>query len=89
MGIPAYPSISAVPEAVDMAVIVTPTATVLSWQKSVAKGVKSLVVISAGFAELGTPEAIEAEHALANVAKDYSMKLIGPNCLGILRPSVD
>ncbi len=89
MGIPAYPSISAVPEAVDMAVIVTPAATVLELAKECGKkGVKSLVVISAGFAELGTPEAIEAEHALANVAKDYSMKLIGPNCLGILRPSI-
>lgn len=89
LGIPAFPSIAAVPESVDMAVIVTPAATVLELAKECGKkGVKSLVVISAGFAELGTPEAIESEHVLANVAKEYSMNLVGPNCLGILRPSI-
>lgn len=85
----AYPSITDIPDAVEMAVVVVPAAIV----ESVAiecgkKGVKELVVISAGFGEIGTEEGKNREASLKKIVNDYGMRLIGPNCLGLLRPNI-
>lgn len=87
MGVKAYASVADVPSSIDMAIVVTPASTVLDLAKECAKKkVKTLVVISAGFGELGTKEGHDAESTLAEIAKESGMRLIGPNCLGIVRP---
>jgi acetyl coenzyme A synthetase (ADP forming)-like protein len=80
----AYPSIEAVPGPVDLAVIIVPAATVIEVASECArKGVKALVVISAGFSETG--EAGKGRQAeLLSVCRSAGMRLIGPNCMGIV-----
>src|SRR2546426_3250218 len=82
--IPAYPSIAAVPGPVDLGVIVIPAAQVLEAAAACGeKGVKALIVISAGFKETGD-EGLKRELALFEVVRRYDMRLVGPNCLGIV-----
>jgi acetate---CoA ligase (ADP-forming) len=82
--IAAYPDIAAIPGPVDLGVIVIPADHVLEAAKACGeKGVKALVVISAGFKETGEHgKARELE--LLEVARRYDMRLVGPNCLGIV-----
>jgi len=81
--VPCYPSIEVIPGPVDLAVIVVPATNVIEVTTACArKGVKALVVISAGFSETGTEgKARQAE--LLNVCRSAGMRLIGPNCMGI------
>lgn len=82
--LPAYPSIDAVPGEVDLAFIVVPSSGVLEAVEACGKkGVKALVVISAGFKEIGE-EGAKRETALREIVRRYKMRLVGPNCLGIL-----
>lgn len=87
--VPAYPSIDAIPGPVDLAVIVVPAAKVVEVAASCArKGVKALVVISAGFSETGKDgKALQAE--LVSVCRGAGMRLIGPNCMGIANTNPD
>jgi acetyltransferase len=86
LGIRAYPSLSEVPEKVDLAVIVTPAPGVPGIIKeSVDAGVKGAVVISAGFKETG-PEGVELERQVLEYARRGNMRVIGPNCLGVMSP---
>lgn len=89
MGRKCSASVGAIPDAVDLAIIVTPAATVSGIAEECGKKkVKTLVVISAGFKELGTKEGREREQQLTGISQKYNMSLVGPNCLGILRPSL-
>ncbi len=82
--IPAYPNIAAVPGEVDLAVIVIPAAHVLEAAAACGeRGVKALLVISAGFRETGE-EGLKRETGLLEIVRRYDMRLVGPNCLGIL-----
>ncbi|MGE5180150.1 MAG: acetate--CoA ligase family protein [Bacteroidota bacterium] len=82
--VPAYPTIEAVPGEVDLAIIVVPAAAVLDAAEACGKkGVKALVVITAGFKEIGG-EGAQREGRLRALVKQYGMRLVGPNCLGIL-----
>ncbi|CAN1210983.1 bifunctional acetate--CoA ligase family protein/GNAT family N-acetyltransferase [Tumidithrix helvetica PCC 7403] len=86
MGIKAYPNIAAVPESVDLAIIATPASTVPGiMSECVEAGVKSAVILSAGFKEIG-PLGIELEHQILEQARRGRMRIIGPNCLGIMNP---
>jgi acetate---CoA ligase (ADP-forming) len=79
-----FPSIREVPEPVGLAVIAVPATAVLDLARQCAEvGVRALVVISAGFAETD-PEGAERERELVAVCRASGMRLIGPNCLGIL-----
>jgi acetyltransferase len=85
-GVHCYPSLAAVPaEAVDLAVIATPAATVPAMVKEcVARGVKAAIIISAGFSELGAEgRALEDE---IRASAHGRMRIIGPNCLGVIYP---
>jgi acetyltransferase len=85
LGIHAYKHIGDVPETVDLAVIVTPAPTVPDVVgECVAAGVKGAIVISAGFKEAGAA-GVELERRIAELAHGR-MRLIGPNCLGVMRP---
>lgn len=87
LGIRAYPSIQAVPEKVDLVVITTPAPTVPGIIKDcVDLGIQSAIVISAGFKEIG-PEGAELERQIMVEARRGHMRLIGPNCLGVMSPT--
>lgn len=85
-GLKVFPSISAVPEPVDLAIIVTPAPTVPKLvAECVSAGVKSAIIISAGFKELGAP-GLELEQEILTYARQGNMPIIGPNCLGVMNP---
>src|SRR5215467_2813763 len=81
-----YPNLESLPEPVDLAVIVTPAATVPGVvRECVDRGVRSAIVISAGFKERGA-EGLELERQITSELKRGSMRLVGPNCLGMMNP---
>jgi acetate---CoA ligase (ADP-forming) len=80
----AYRSVADLPEDVEMAVIAVPATSVIDVARECGgRGVRALVVISAGFAEAGS-EGVERERKLVEVCRAAGMRLVGPNCLGIL-----
>ncbi|NJK34862.1 MAG: bifunctional acetate--CoA ligase family protein/GNAT family N-acetyltransferase [Oscillatoriales cyanobacterium SM2_2_1] len=84
LGIKAYASIAHVPDPVDLAVVVTPAATVPAViAECAAVGVRGVIIISAGFKEIGAA-GIALEQAL--MAHRGAMRIIGPNCLGVMNP---
>jgi acetyltransferase len=86
LGIKAYPSIGEVPGKVDLAVIVTPAPTVPGViSECVDAGVKGAIVISAGFKEIGA-QGVELERQVLEQARRGRMRIIGPNCLGVMNP---
>jgi acyl-CoA synthetase (NDP forming) len=88
-GIKAYPSARALPEAVDLAVIAVPRDAVLGVADDCARrGVRALVVITAGFAEVGA-EGRLLQQRLADKVRASGMRMIGPNCLGLLATGPD
>ncbi|MFA5399610.1 MAG: GNAT family N-acetyltransferase [Dehalococcoidia bacterium] len=81
--IKAYPSVLDIPGQVDMAIVAVAAERIQPLiEECGRKGVKSLVIITAGFSEMGG-EGIERERKLLNTAGAYGMRIIGPNCLGI------
>ncbi|MCS6848593.1 MAG: bifunctional acetate--CoA ligase family protein/GNAT family N-acetyltransferase [Anaerolineae bacterium] len=88
LGLPAYPNIATVPKKVDLAVIVTPAPTVPGIiGECVAAGVKAALIISAGFKEIG-PQGAELERQILAQAREAHMRIVGPNCLGIMNTSI-
>ena len=86
LGVKAYKHISEVPEEVDLAVIVTPAQTVPGIIHDCGQeGVKAAIVISAGFKEIG-PAGLELERQTLLEARRGNMRIIGPNCLGVMSP---
>jgi acetyl coenzyme A synthetase (ADP forming)-like protein len=83
-GVAAYASVLDIPGEVEMAVITVPAAAVLeAARQCAAKGVRALIVISAGFAETG-PEGAELQRLLLDVCRQAGMRLVGPNCMGVI-----
>ncbi len=86
LGIKTYPNIAAVPEPVDLAIVITPASTVPGViGECVDAGVKGAIVLSAGFKEIGTTGA-ELEQQVLQQVRRGKMRLIGPNCLGVMNP---
>ncbi len=80
----AYRSVLDVPGRVDLAVIVLPPpASIAAAEQCAARGVRSLVVVSPGFAEVG-PEGAERQRELLAVCRRAGMRLVGPNCMGVM-----
>jgi acetyltransferase len=87
LGIKAYPNLSAIPEVVDLIVVVTPAVSAPAIIKeAVDLGIKSAIIISAGFKETG-PEGVELERQILEHARRGGMRIIGPNCLGVMSPT--
>ena len=83
-GYPVYKNINQLPQGIKLAIIVIPAQFVLEAVEELGKkGVKYAVIISAGFKESGTEGKVR-EQNLANLAKLYGIRIIGPNCLGII-----
>src|SRR5438128_3313035 len=88
LGLKAYKGVGNIPEKVDLAVVATPASTVPSViGECVDAGVKSAIVISAGFRERG-PEGAELERQIQDQLRRGAMRLIGPNCLGVMNPTI-
>jgi acetyl coenzyme A synthetase (ADP forming)-like protein len=84
LGVQAHPRLSALPGEVELAVIAVPGAAVVeAAREAAAKGARALVVLSAGFSETGE-EGTRRERELLAVCRESGMRLVGPNCLGVL-----
>lgn len=83
---PCYPSITAIGEPVDLAVIATPASTVPEIIHACGEhGVRAAIIISAGFSE-GDNHGTALEKSVLEAARQYQMRILGPNCLGLIRP---
>jgi acetyl coenzyme A synthetase (ADP forming)-like protein len=88
-GVRAYPSLAAVPGEVELAVIAVPaTAVIEVAREAAARGARALVVLSAGFSETGE-EGTRRERELLAVCRETGMRLVGPNCLGVLSTAAE
>lgn len=88
-GLPAYKTVSDIPHDVDLAIVAVPAESVADVVLDcAAKGVHGLVVISAGFAEEGA-EGRQRQRRLLGLSRSYGLRLVGPNCLGIINTSSD
>ncbi len=82
-----FPSIGDVPEKVDLALVATPASSVPDVLLECARaGVHGAIVVSAGFGETGK-EGLALERRIKKILREYPMRVVGPNCLGIIRPS--
>jgi len=87
LGVKAYPDIRSIPRAVDLAVVVTPAKAVPAIISECAdKNIPAAVIISAGFKEMGPP-GIALEQEILKHAHRGKMRIIGPNCLGVMNPN--
>ena len=85
----AYPKLGDVPDPVDLAVVVVPKEVVVDVaEECAARGVKGLVVISAGFREIGA-EGAARERRLVELVRDHGMRMVGPNCMGVINAHPD
>ena len=87
-GVKAYSSVRDVPDTIDLAIIATPAQTIPDIvQECGESGVSGIVIISSGFKEAGK-EGGAASDGILKTARKYGMRIIGPNCLGFIRPSI-
>jgi acetyltransferase len=88
LGLKAFASVQQISEPVDLAVIATPAKTVPDVLEQCGKaGINGAIIISAGFKEIG-PEGKKLEERITETKKRYGMRIIGPNCLGVIRPTL-
>jgi len=88
LGLKAYQTVNELPEKVDLAIVATPAKTVLGVVEQCGKaGIIGAIIVSAGFKEIG-PEGKALEDRILEIRKKYDLRIIGPNCLGIIRPSI-
>jgi len=86
LGIPCFPSVKSLPKTPDLAVITTNAAAVPQIVEECGEaGIKGLIIMSAGFKETG-PEGRKLEDQVKAIVKKYDMRVIGPNCLGVIVP---
>lgn len=86
LGLPCFPNVGAVKGPIDLAIIVVPATVVGSVLAECGrKKIKYAIIISAGFAEVG-PEGVKRQEAIRKVADLYNIRLLGPNCLGVIDP---
>jgi acyl-CoA synthetase (NDP forming) len=83
-GVPTIPSVDALPEGVDLAFVIVPAPAVpLAADACAARGVRSLVIFSSGFAEV-SEEGRQAQERLRDFARETGIRVVGPNCMGLM-----
>jgi len=88
-GLPAFKSVADLPGPVDCAIVALPASGVLEAAQACAdRGVRSLVVFSAGFAEIG-PEGARQQQVLTDLSRRTGMRIIGPNCMGLFNSAAN
>jgi acetyltransferase len=86
LGVKTYQTVDQIPEPVDLAIIATPAKTVPDVMEECGRAhVKGVIIVSAGFKETG-PAGKALEEKILEGAKKYDIRVIGPNCIGIIRP---
>lgn len=86
LGLKCYPSVSAIKDSIDLAIIAVPAPVVGTVLTDCGKkGIKYAIIISAGFAEAG-PEGVKRQEGIRKVAELYGIRVLGPNCLGVIDP---
>jgi acetyltransferase len=89
LGVRTYPTVMEIPETVDLAMIATPAKTVPDVMEECGRaGVKGAIIVSAGFKETG-PEGKALEQKVLEKARKYGIRVIGPNCIGVMRPKIN
>ena len=89
LGVKTYQTVDQIPEPVDLAMIATPAKTVPDVMEECGRAnVKGVIIVSAGFKETGPAGKVLEERILA-AAKKYGIRVIGPNCIGIIRPRIN
>lgn len=89
MGLKCYPTIAKVPEHIDLAVVATPAKTVPSIvEECVKAGVDGVIILSAGFREVGV-EGVKLEEEIKRIQAKHDIRILGPNCVGLIRPQVN
>ena len=89
LGVKTYQTVEQIPEPVDLAIIATPAKTVPDVVEQCGKaGIKGVIIVSAGFKETG-PEGKALEDKILEIKKKYDLRIIGPNCIGIIRPRIN
>ena len=84
LGMKCYPSISEIPDSVDLIVVVVPNRIVpVVIEEAGVNGVKAAIIITAGFKEIGL-EGARLERKMGEIARKHGMRLLGPNCLGLI-----
>ena len=84
LGVRCYPSILAVPDPVELAVIIAPASATPDIMEQIGqRGVRAAVIISGGFSEIGAP-GIALENRVVEIARRFGVRLIGPNCVGVI-----
>ena len=86
LSVKAYPSITEIPDSIDLAIIILPPmASLAAIEEGIRKGIKGFVIVSAGFREVGG-EGLEIENRIVALCKEAGVRLVGPNCLGVINP---
>ncbi len=89
LGVKTYPSVEQIPQSVDLAIIATPAKTVPDVVEECGHaGIKGVIIVSAGFKETGA-EGKALEEKILCIAKKYAVRVIGPNCIGVIRPEIN
>jgi acetate---CoA ligase (ADP-forming) len=89
LSVKTYPTLNAIPDSVDLSIIILPPrACLTAVEESIAKGVKGIVIVSAGFREVGG-EGLEIENRIVSLCREAKVRLVGPNCLGVINAVPD
>jgi len=87
-GVTAYPSIKKIPWQIDLAIIATPAHIVPQIIEECGEnGVTGIIIVSSGFGEAG-PQGKALEEEILKLKRRYALRIVGPNCLGVMRPSI-
>jgi acetate---CoA ligase (ADP-forming) len=86
LSVKSFPSVGDIPDPVDLAIMVLPPRqTLQTVQEAVKKGVRGIVIVSAGFREVGG-EGLEIENRIVSICREAGVRVVGPNCLGVINP---
>ncbi len=86
LSVKTFPTINAISDSVDLSIIILPPrACLAAVEESIEKGVKGIVIVSAGFREVGG-EGLLIENRIVSLCKEAGVRLVGPNCLGVINP---
>ncbi len=86
LSVKTFSTINAISDNVDLSIIILPPrACLTAVEESIEKGVKGIVIVSAGFREVGG-EGLEIENQIVSLCKEAGVRLVGPNCLGVINP---
>jgi acetyltransferase len=86
LSVRAYPSLSDIPDPVDLAILILPPELSLkAVQEASEKGVQGIVIVSAGFREVGKA-GLDIENRIVSICRESKIRIVGPNCLGVINP---